>query len=407
MAKPLLVLLCVVLGHVGWWVFCYNRVNASGLSRRTVKLIEKCIILVCVLLPIGIAAGEGLELQAWIQSSSTWWPIHAPLFRLWGAWCAACCFVLGPLWLDTRRALIPPSNLISESSRTYNLQHELNGTAIGTRTTKLLSLIPGNEITKLAISEKVIHLDRRLEGFDRLRIGHLSDLHFTGQLTKDTCRFAMLKLAALAPDLIALTGDIVDYDRCLDWIDELFLDFRAPLGCYFLLGNHERRLRDWREVPRRLCNLGWHDLGASPATAELNGRQKSTRLILMGNERPWFDRCAEGILNSHSDHQHADCLRIGLSHSPDQIEWARSQCLDLLLAGHTHGGQIRLPGIGPLVAPSTYGSRFASGTFLLPPTVMHVSRGLAGVHPLRWNCLPEVSLLTIVTGLQKTKDKIR
>ena len=88
-------------------------------------------------------------------------------------------------------------------------------------------------------------------------------------------------------------------------------------------------------------------------------------------------------------------LRIGVSHSPDQIGWARRERLDLMLAGHTHGGQIRFPVIGPLVAPSHYGSQFASGVFYLKPTLMHVSRGLSGVHPFRWLCPPEVSVLTL------------
>ncbi len=66
-----------------------------------------------------------------------------------------------------------------------------------------------------------------------------------------------------------------------------------------------------------------------------------------------------------------------------------------MLAGHTHGGQIRIPLVGPLVAPSHYGSEFASGVFYLKPTLMHVSRGLSGVHPFRWFCPPEISILTL------------
>ncbi|MFO0942505.1 MAG: hypothetical protein U0930_17345 [Pirellulales bacterium] len=122
----------------------------------------------------------------------------------------------------------------------------------------------------------------------------------------------------------------------------------------------------------------------------------------MGNERPWFERHSK--LADSPDDQVADkvvqspigqTLRVGVSHSPDQIGWARSRKLDLMLAGHTHGGQARFPLIGPLVAPSLYGSKFASGVFYLPPTIMHVSRGVAGTHPLRWRCPPEITLLTL------------
>ena len=124
---------------------------------------------------------------------------------------------------------------------------------------------------------------------------------------------------------------------------------------------------------------------------------------MTGNERPWFERHAAQTGNAAIaetipvESIPVGTLRLGLSHSPDNIDWARRQQLDLLLAGHTHGGQVRLPGIGPLVAPSRYGSRFASGVFYREPVLMHVSRGLSGTHPLRLRCMPEVSLLTLHT----------
>ncbi|MFM7927659.1 MAG: hypothetical protein ACKO9Q_08070, partial [Pirellula sp.] len=88
-------------------------------------------------------------------------------------------------------------------------------------------------------------------------------------------------------------------------------------------------------------------------------------------------------------------FRLGISHSPDQLPWAKRLEVSLLLCGHTHGGQIRFPWIGPIIAPSKYGSRFASGVFYQSPTLMHVSRGMSGVHPIRLRCLPEVSVLEL------------
>jgi predicted MPP superfamily phosphohydrolase len=66
-----------------------------------------------------------------------------------------------------------------------------------------------------------------------------------------------------------------------------------------------------------------------------------------------------------------------------------------LLCGHTHGGQIRFPVIGPVISPSWYGSRYASGVFERQCTLMHVSRGVSGVHPFRWGCLPEATILEL------------
>jgi predicted MPP superfamily phosphohydrolase len=66
-----------------------------------------------------------------------------------------------------------------------------------------------------------------------------------------------------------------------------------------------------------------------------------------------------------------------------------------MLAGHNHGGQIRFPLIGPLISPSKWGTRYASGVFAEGNTIMHVSRGLSGEHPYRWNCPPELAKLVL------------
>ena len=66
-----------------------------------------------------------------------------------------------------------------------------------------------------------------------------------------------------------------------------------------------------------------------------------------------------------------------------------------MLAGHNHGGQIRLPYLGALITPSRYGCRYAGGLYHEPPTLLHVSRGLAGTHLIRLNCPPELALLTL------------
>ena len=69
-----------------------------------------------------------------------------------------------------------------------------------------------------------------------------------------------------------------------------------------------------------------------------------------------------------------------------------------MLAGHVHGGQIRFPVVGSVFVPSRYSRRYDCGTFDEPPTLLHVSRGLGGQHPLRYNCRPEVTLLVLRSG---------
>jgi predicted MPP superfamily phosphohydrolase len=84
-----------------------------------------------------------------------------------------------------------------------------------------------------------------------------------------------------------------------------------------------------------------------------------------------------------------------LSHTPDNVFWAREQGINLVLCGHVHGGQIRLPFIGSIFVPSIYGRQFDMGVFEANETVMVVGRGLAGKEPLRFRCNPQVIRLTL------------
>ena len=102
-------------------------------------------------------------------------------------------------------------------------------------------------------------------------------------------------------------------------------------------------------------------------------------------------------MGEHPDFSGApeDAFRLLLSHTPDHIHWARSQGIDLMLSGHNHGGQIVLPVVGPVYSPSRYGCKYSAGVFWEDPTLLYVSRGVSGRHPLRYNCLPEMTKLVL------------
>ena len=95
-----------------------------------------------------------------------------------------------------------------------------------------------------------------------------------------------------------------------------------------------------------------------------------------------------------------------LSHSPDQIDWAQPYGFDLIFAGHTHGGQIAIPYIGPIVAPSKYGVYYASGTFQVGKSLMHVSRGISGDEPIRLFSPPELGCFTIRSKNAVAKSRV-
>jgi predicted MPP superfamily phosphohydrolase len=118
--------------------------------------------------------------------------------------------------------------------------------------------------------------------------------------------------------------------------------------------------------------------------------------MVAGNERPW---AADDLDNQQTPDRAGDQLPLKLifTHSPDQFAWSCRQDADLVLAGHTHGGQIRFPLLGAVACPSMHGTRYACGVFRSGETVMHVSRGISGETPFRWDCPPEIALLELAT----------
>lgn len=381
-------LLVVVVGNCGFWLYCFNRANSTGLKRRLTKRVEKVCVVLCFAIPLAIAITEWSQIGQWLFSSASIWPTSL-LMQFWYSGSLLTVVILGPIWIESRRWIWPPSQLLGEARNDFDVARETNQPSTGNRLTQWLDSLPGNDITQLSVTRKKLRLPRQIAGAAGLTIGHISDLHFTGQFTRDHYSFVLEQFQALRPDIIAITGDVIDYPKCLPWLEELLGPLDAPVAKLFVLGNHDRRLPNVDEVASRISGLGFKDVGKS----NVRLKHGNLNIHVAGNETPWLER--HQVEDEPWPAGDAAVLRLGLSHAPDQLPWARQQQMDLLLAGHTHGGQVRFPLIGPIVAPSRYGSRFASGVFFRAPTLMHVSRGVAGTHPLRFRCKPEVSLLTI------------
>jgi hypothetical protein len=253
----------------------------------------------------------------------------------------------------------------------------------------MLDCIPANQMFELRVHEKILAVAELPEALEGLTIAHVSDLHFSGKIRKAYFDYVIERTNALDADLVAVTGDILDTAHCLDWIPSTLGRLTSRLGGYFVLGNHDKRLGDEQCVRQTIAATGLVDLGRQHVCLDVGDQ----RVLLSGNELPWFgpppDLSGE-FLNDSS------LFRILLSHSPDQLRWARQRGFDLMLSGHTHGGQIRFPLLGPIVAPSAYGVKYANGVFFEAPTLMHVSRGISAIIPIRLNCAPELAKLVLV-----------
>lgn len=372
-------------GHIAWLLWIDNRVHATAWDYRVVKLIGG---LLKALLFGGLFFAAGWSIARllgapWLDDLPTW-------FRWYLAACAVNT-VGGVLpWLVRRLTAREADVLLSDRAERVDLRPTLGVPLdICHPPTRLAAALPGNQYLSIAVHEKRLRIPRLPPELNGLRIMHLSDLHLTGRLVKPFYERIVELADAAEPDLIALTGDLIENEACWDWIPDVFGRLRAKHGAYFVFGNHDVRI-DHRETLRRMEAAGLTYVGAGGVV------QRSIRgadVLLAGTDRPWlkFPSDSTTIPPRGSSPQ----LRILLSHSPDEYAWARRHDFDLMPAGHVHGGQIRIPPIGPILAPSRFGVRYACGTFYEPPTVLHVSRGASSKAPLRFFCPPELTTLIL------------
>jgi len=373
-------LVAAVLGHFMACVAWVNRIHGSGWPRWALTALSVLGWSTLLLAPAALFLRPGYSSVAAV--SDGYW---LPLVYLVPCWAMF-------LW----SVLVRLHELVEQPHRTRLLREHRQAVIDTTQTlpqppvsgtTAWMARLPGNEILLLSMHEKAIQLPRLPQCLDGLAIAHLSDLHMCGRIERAYFEEVVQRTNAALPDLTVITGDIFDAVECLDWIDATLARLEAPYGVYFILGNHDLRV-DAELARRLLVGAGLHDLGSRCEELLIDGQ----RILLAGNELPWLGSAP--VLPGGRSPGHRE-LRILLSHSPDQIHRARREQFDLMLAGHTHGGQIRLPLVGPVLSPTRMGTRFAAGTFYVEPTVLHVSQGVSSLAPFRWGCMPEVSLLRL------------
>lgn len=223
-----------------------------------------------------------------------------------------------------------------------------------------------------------------------IRIGFATDLHIGPAFSAIDAAPALERLAAEQPDVMLLGGDLIcESPRYIAQAVSVIGEFltSAPLGAFAVLGNHDYS-NDACQLASRLEDTGVRVL-----------RNEATRLVhaadtfwivgiddaLLG--QPDVDRAFSGIP--------ADELAVALWHEPDWAEESAARGAALQLSGHSHGGQVRLPGLGHLAAP-TGGRRYVNGLNDAHGMPVYTSRGL-GVYrpPVRFLCSPEVTLVTI------------
>lgn len=316
-------------------------------------------------------------------SPSEAWKQLPLMIQCWMTICvigfAGFCFSVLRYW--THR---PPKQQIDCQSTVIDFEQRLGERPVGEGPYSSLLQVPFNDCFKVEFTERTFQLDRLPREWDGLSILHLTDLHFTGTIDLPFFEAVFEQASQLDFDIAIVTGDVLDSEELVNWLPKTLGKLNAPLGNYFILGNHDWGL-DSEMIRQSICDLGWRNVAGTLQTLDIAGK----RLAIGGSERPWMGR------HPSFDTVPTDIFRLLLSHTPDNLSWARRQHVDLMLSGHNHGGQVVLPGIGPVYSPSVHGCRYASGVFYSLPTLLYVGRGLSGKHPLRIGATPEVSRLVL------------
>jgi uncharacterized protein len=220
------------------------------------------------------------------------------------------------------------------------------------------------------------------DALNGLRIGFLSDLHRSGTVSHQMIATAVSAVMADQPELIVLGGDYVtNFDhRYVQPAAEALAGLSASAGVFAVLGNHD----DERDVTGALTAAGFSVL-----------RDARTQIVVRGETidiaglRYWTRRMSDiaRIIRGASP------TLILLAHTPSRLIEAAALSVPLMLSGHTHGGQIVLPGLGALAAREF---PVVKGSARRDNTTVFVTRGVGTVYvPVRINCPPEVAILTI------------
>lgn len=226
------------------------------------------------------------------------------------------------------------------------------------------------------------------QAFEGFRIAQVSDLHNT-EFGKNHARL-LKKLREEKPDIIALTGDLVD---CYQTDIPVALDFVrqameiAP--CYYVNGNHEGRIGNYQELEEGLRQIGVTVLHGEEVLLERSGET----IRLLGVDDPSFGRTVAHQLESLS----VEGFTLLLSHRPDLFEVYCQYGISLALTGHAHGGQFRIPFLGGVLVPNQgFFPKYDAGLFTQGQTSMYISRGLGNsIFPFRLGNPPELVILTL------------
>lgn len=254
-----------------------------------------------------------------------------------------------------------------------------------------------NDLYDLEITTHEIFVHDLPPAFDNYRIAFMTDTHVASSMRRRFYQACIETIGARAADLVLFGGDFVTWEKDIPLMAELLTTGLSPRdGVFAAVGNHDY-WANVHEVRAALEARGVRflvndrvELHRDGAAIDLTGIDEVYR------GEPDIELTFRGLDGSRP------CLCV--SHHPDIINFLGNRRIDLLVCGHTHGGQIRLPFFGAIVVPSRHEGRYAAGFFRRNRVLMYVSRGLGAVPPIRILCKPELALFVLKRGREEEHE---
>ena len=253
--------------------------------------------------------------------------------------------------------------------------------------------------TALELNTYTVSSNELPDAFDGYRIAHISDLHNAELGDSNEKLLSMLREAE--PDIIAITGDLIDSRNTNIEVALAFAEEAMKIApCYYVTGNHEARVSEYDELKAGLEAAGVVVLENERTEIELSGEA----ITILGVDDPSFNTdylfgdSASVVSNTLAEISTVDDgFTVLLSHRPELFDTYVACGMDLTLSGHAHGGQFRLPFVGGLVAPNQgLFPKYDSGLYTDGSINMIVSRGIGNsLLPFRFNNRPEVILIEL------------
>lgn len=247
---------------------------------------------------------------------------------------------------------------------------------------------------RVKVESLSILVPRLQKEFDGYRVALISDIHMDGWMNLDRMKAVVALLNEQKPDLVAIAGDYVTDTVVLDsrQLSKALSLIESVDGVVAILGNHDY-MTDHAMIRRLIHESGIVELSNEVYTV----RRGESRLYVAGVDNFRQRRARLDLVLQKLPEEGAAIL---LAHEPDFADVsAATGRFDLQLSGHSHGGQVRLPFVGPVVRP-LYAMKYPDGLRRVDGMLLYTNRGLGLLKPhLRFNCRPEITILTLLAPL--------